>query len=336
MRKVLLGFAVLLVICAGLYLHFRQSKAPLEVAFAANREITLQSTTAQVREPVATVNFGDRLEILQRFQDQVEVRTMTGVTGWVNGRELLSADLWQRAADLARKAGEMPLQAVGHTKTLTNVHVEPGRESPRIQQLGKASRVEILERSVVVVPSAPNPGGGEGAGNTPGEPKREDWWLVRTRSAEKKSAADLAGWLLGKYVELDLPRPLGDLVSTSGVRAVGWQELNFVADPSSGKKWQYLVLGIHGPEGQPCDFTMLRVYTWGVHRQRYETAFIDGKVCGKYPVKLIQPSGGTGDVTFSFEDIGKGAPEERIYRMHQTIVRRVKENGAPAPRKHPR
>jgi hypothetical protein len=336
MRKVLLGFAVLLVICAGLYLRFRQSKAPLEVAFAANREVILQSTTAQVREPVATVNFGDRLEILQRFQDQVEVRTMTGVTGWVNGHELLSADLWQRAADLARKAGEMPLQAVGHTKTLTNVHVEPGRESPRIQQLGKASRVEILERSVVVVPPAPNPGGGEGAGNTGGEPKREDWWLVRTRSTEKKGAADLAGWLLGKYVELDLPRPLGDLVSTSGVRAVGWQELNFVADPSSGKKWQYLVLGIHGPEGQPCDFTMLRVYTWGVHRQRYETAFIDGKVCGKYPVKLIQPSGGAGDVTFSFEDIGKGAPEERIYRMHQTIVRRVKENGAPAPRKHPR
>lgn len=130
MRKVLLGFAVLLVICAGLFFRFHHSQPPVEVAFAANREVTLQSTTAQVREPVATVNFGDRLEILQRFQDQVQVRTTKGVTGWVSGHELLSADLWQRAADMMQKAGEIPVQAVGHTKTLTNVHVDSG-EIPR-------------------------------------------------------------------------------------------------------------------------------------------------------------------------------------------------------------
>jgi hypothetical protein len=338
MRKVLLGFAVLLVICAGLFFRFRHSQPPVEVAFAANREVTLQSTTAQVREPVATVNFGDRLEILQRFQDQVQVRTTKGVTGWVSGHELLSADLWQRAADMMQKAGEIPVQAVGHTKTLTNVHVDSGRDSPRIQQLGKGTSVEIVERSVVAAPSSQNAAGGEGARSTGEEPKKEDWLLVRTRSAEKKGAVDLAGWLLGKYVQLDLPRPLGDLVSTSGMRAVGWQALNFVADPSSGKKWQYLVLGAHGPEGQPCDFSMLRVYTWGVRRQRYETAFIDGKVCGKLPVKVIQPSGGAADVTFAFQDIGEGAPKERTYRMHQTIVRRVKENVATAtvPRKHTR
>ena len=48
------------------------------MAYAANRQVTLWDTTAQVRSPVATVNFGDRLQILDRFGDEVEVRTAAG------------------------------------------------------------------------------------------------------------------------------------------------------------------------------------------------------------------------------------------------------------------
>src|SRR5277367_6494814 len=47
----------------------------------------------------------------------------------------------------------------------------------------------------------------------------------------------------------------------------------------------------HGPEGQPCDFTALRVYTWGKQKERYETAFVESDVCGKFPILKSRAAG---------------------------------------------
>lgn len=331
MRKILLGTALLLVACVAAYLRFHQSSAPMEIAYAGNRQVELKSTTAQVRSTITTVNFGDRLEVLERFQDQVKVRTSTGLVGWVNDRDLLSADLWQKAHDLDAKTAAMPTTAHGHTRVLTNLRIAPGRDMPRVRQLTKAVPVDLFERQPVEVPSAAaaaKSGDQDEGATEPPEAKKEDWWLVRARSGDQNGNS---GWIVGRFVTLDVPSPLPDYASSAGIRIVGWFELNRVKDASGNAKSQYLVLGAHGPEGQPCDFTMLRVYTWGAQRQRYETAFVESKVCGRLPLQLVQ-SPAAGDTTFKYQDIGNGTPEERVYRMHQTIVRRVKQDGAPAPR----
>lgn len=331
-RKILLGSAVLLVVCVAGYLRLRHTSPPLELAYAGNRQIALMSTTAQVRSTIATVNFGDRLEVLERFQDQVKVRTTAGQVGWVNEHDLLTADLWQKAHDLDAKTATMPAVAHGHTRVLTNLRIAPGRDMPRVRQLSKSVPVELFERQPVEVPKSAasrSTDQDEGAIEPP-QAKKEDWWLVRAHSANEDA---IAGWIVGRFVTLNVPAPLPDYASSAGMRIVGWFELSRVKDLSGNAKSQYLVLGTHGPEGQPCDFSMLRVYTWGVKRERYETAFVDSSVCGRLPLRLAQ-SPATGDSTFEFQDISKGAPEERTYRMHQTIVRRVKQAGAPAPPKH--
>jgi hypothetical protein len=334
MRKILLGSALLLVVCFAAYLRSHHSGAPLEFAYAGNRQVTLMSTTAQVHTPVATVNFGERLEVLERFQDQVKVRTTTGLVGWISERELLSADLWQKARDLDAKTRAMPAMAHGHTKVLTNLHIAPGRDTPRVRQLAKAVPVEFYERQPVEVANlaatAKSSEQEEGA-NQATVVKKEDWWLVRAHSDEEH---EISGWILGRFVSLDIPAPLLDYASSAKMRIVGWFELNRVKGTSGDAKPQYLVLGAHGPEGRPCDFTMLRVYTWGIQRQRYETAFVDNKVCGRPPITITHPSGVPADTQFAFQDIGGSDPEERIYRMHQTIVRRIKQDRLQALRKH--
>ena len=88
---------------------------------------------------------------------------------------------------------------------------------------------------------------------------------------------------------------------------------------------QYLLLGTHGPEGQPCDFTALRVYTWGKQKERYETAFVESNVCGKFPILKSQTAGPEADLTFTFLDYSNGAADRRTYQMHQTIVRLAKD-----------
>jgi hypothetical protein len=353
-RKVLLGTALLMVLIVALYARFHHSTPPLETAYAGSRAVTLYSTSAQVREPVTTVNFGDRLEVLQRFQNQVKVRTSTGLVGWTEEGDLLSADLWQTLKDLETKSAAMPVVARGHTRVLSNLHIEPGRDSPRVRQLNKDIPIEMMARHPELVsPAAISSSEGESAdapaseaakpaerkagsksnarksserdSNEKPEPKKEDWWLVRAHIADQTV---LAGWLLGRFVELDVPSPLPDYATSAGMRIVAWTELNRVPSESGKPVTQYLLLGTHGSEGQPCDFTALRVYTWGKQKDRYETALVESNVCGKLPIQRLQSAGPEADITFSFLDSSNGAPERRTYQMHQTIVRRVNDGSA--------
>jgi hypothetical protein len=162
--------------------------------------------------------------------------------------------------------------------------------------------------------------------------KKEDWWLVRAKTPDEGAQS---GWLLGRFVELDVPSPLPDYASSAGMRIVAWFELNHVTDASGAQKPQFLLVGTHGAEGQACDFTLLRVYTWAVKHERYETAFIESDVCGKLPIQITRGSAPGADAFFSFHDLSGTGSAERKYRLVQTVVRRVTEDGE-APRKHKR
>jgi hypothetical protein len=333
MRKLLLGFVLVLAVSMAAYLWLHRSRRPLDVAYAANRQITLWNSTAQVREPVAVAGYGDRLDVLGRFQDQLKVRTTAGITGWTTQANVLSADFWQKAQELEKRTAGLPVEARGHTGVLSNLRLGPGRESARISQLSKGIPVELFVRQAVEVPpQSPAAGEQSETGGEPAAAKKEDWWLVRAHVPDEGT---LSGWVLGRFVDLYVPAPLPDYASAARMRIAAWFEVNHAADASGNAKPQYLVVGTRGPEGQPCDFTLLRVYTWSEQRQRYETAFVESDVCGKLPVKITQPAARGGDVTFAFEDWSKGTPLQRTYRMRENIVRRVKEGGsAPTAEKH--
>jgi len=199
------------------------------------------------------------------------------------------------------------------------------------------------------------------------KPKREDWFLV-LRAGEatasndgkpssendpakrKPSSEDLvsggpvgtqsgpgdanglvgpvAGWVLARFIELDLPGPVRDYATSADLRVVAWFELNRVPDGSGGEAPQYLVAGSRGAEGQPCDFTMLRVYSWGIARKRYETAYIESNLCGRLPIRVFANAKGP---EFRFSEAGDGGAE-RTYVMQATSVRRVKDAVSPPAR----
>ena len=135
----------------------------------------------------------------------------------------------------------------------------------------------------------------------------------------------VAGWVLARFIELDLPDPVKDYASSADLRVVAWFELNRVPDASRGEVPQYLVAGSKGAEGSPCDFSMLRVYTWGVARKRYETAYVESDLCGRLPIHI---STGAKGPQFQFPDVDEGGAPRR-YEMYQTTVRRVKDSARP-------
>jgi hypothetical protein len=318
MRRALMIIAVVaLAILAGgaAWWHYRPQPPQFEHAVVGQGRVTLWSSTAEVRENLATLHYGDSVEILAKYGDAVKARTSAGVVGWLEDRELLFKDVWGHANELIVRARSMPVQARGHTKALSNLRLDPGRNGVRVVQLGRDARVEMLERRVEDVPGAPAKDGAAGAR------KREEWWLVRAQVPELGEAA---GWLLGRFVQLDAPAPLPDYATAAAMRIVAWYELNHVMDPEGGAHPQYLVAGVAGGENLDCDFTVLRVFTWGNQRQRYETAYVESNLCGRLPIRVNAAGAPGGDSSFHFVVVdGARGSEELTYNMRQTIVRRA-------------
>jgi hypothetical protein len=139
-------------------------------------------------------------------------------------------------------------------------------------------------------------------------------------------AGPVAGWVLARFIDLDLPDAVKDYASSADLHVVAWFELDRVADGSGGEAPQYLVAGSRGVEGSPCDFTMLRVYTWSIARKRYETAYVESDLCGRLPIQITAGAKGP---EFQFPDVDQGGAK-RMYGMYQTSVRLIKDRIAQA------
>ena len=344
MRRKLLIAVPLLGIVTILAWIFRPRREVLGEAFVSERTVTLWSSVAQVRQPLSELHYGERVDVLARRNDNVKVRTGNAAIGWVDGRLLMDPPLWQRSVKLLAQVKLMPVQARGRTKVSTNLRVEPGRTEPRLYQFSRGVPVEIVGRATADWVQASEEKESEGEGE---ETKKEDWFLVRglatrppgetaARAAETNTTTQpgdltvpISGWVIARFIDLDLPDAVREGASSANLRPLAWFELNRVSDPS-GDKPQYLMAAARGPEGQACDFTSLRVYTWYVKRSRYETAYIENDLCGQMPINVGK--GPKGEPEFRFH-VMDGNKEERIYRLNQTVVRRVREPGGKPARR---
>ena len=343
-RKLLIAVPLLCIVVLAAW-YFRPKHELLGEAYVGERSATLWSSVAQVRQPLDTLHYGDRVDVVARRNDSVKVRTAAGELGWVDGRYLMDPALWQRSVKLLKQVTGMTVQGHGRTKVPTNLRVAPGRTEPRLYQFGRGVPVEIVGRAaadwVQVSDEKENP-------SAPEDTKKEDWYLIRgiatrppgesnTRASENTTtqpgdqSVPIAGWVIARFLELDLPDAVREETNSANIRTIAWFELNRVSDPS-GDKIQYLVMGTKGPEGQPCDFTTTRVYTWNIRKERYETAFIENDLCGQLPVSVGKSP--KGDPEFRFRQMD-GNHEERVYRLIQTVVRRIREDGDTA-KKSPR
>jgi len=336
MKRKLLVAVPLLCMVALLAWLFRPKHESIGQAYISERSVTLWSGIAQVREQMGVLLYGDHVDVLARRNDYVKVRNSAGLTGWVDARYLMEPELWQRTEKLLQQSKSMTVQARGRTKVPTNLRVAPGRTEHRVYQFSRGAPVEILGRAVA--DWVQNPEEKESSAE-PETSKKEDWFFVRAvatrppgEGSVRNSAATtttqpgdqtvpIAGWVVARFVSLDLPDAVRDGTNAANVRAIAWFELNRVKDPE-GEHPQYLVAGTRSSEGQPCDFTTLRVFTWNQKKARYETAFIENNLCGALPITLSKDLKGEPEFRFHTMD---GPKEDRVYRLIQTVVRRIRD-----------
>jgi len=271
----------------------------LEAAFVLADRLEVFNSPARVRVRVATAKTGDRVEILERSRDWVRVRLADEKVGWTGAAGLIDVETHNRGRQLlAELQDELP-QAAGHLATVANLRLEPSRDAPQLDQLSPNQSLEVFGRRIVERPPQPNAPASAPA-------LREAWYLVR--------AGSRAGWLLGRFVSLDIPDAISMYAQSANL--VAWLVLNTVEDDGRQVP-QYLAADRSG--SQEVDFTRIRVFTWWLARQHYATAYVESNLNGFFPIR-VRKREGVPHFRLRLED-RKGNRFQKVYAMHGTIVR---------------
>jgi hypothetical protein len=329
MRRAFLIVLVLGIIAAVMVREVRlHRKPPMELAYVGLQGASIWNSTAEVRAAVANLSYGEPVQIFQRDGDHALIQTKTGLRGWVSSDSLLSSGLWHAAALLNQETEGRPVQARGDTRARSNIHIRPGRQWEVISSAPGGTTVEIFAREATANVGRPSP-----RGSSSDSSNLEDWYLVR---ANVKTATQISGWVLGRLISLDLPEPLPEYQSSEHINVVAWFEINRSVDSTGAVKPEYLLMGTRDGEGRPCDFTLVRVFTWSPKRHRYETGFIERGLCGSLPVQVVPATTPGGKARFSFSNVGLKGRESRQYEMTLTTVHRINSGAGEATKRRER
>lgn len=306
--------ALLLVGCGG---GDSERSPVIAVAYAGPATLKLRQDIPLKSPLAATVKHGDRLEIVGRRRRFIKVRTSFGAEGWTEENLLLNEDEMADLTELSEKARPLPSHGIALTFDALNVHTQPARQAPSFAQVNQGDKMEVLAQVVMprtapsrppLIPPAPKPQKrvkkpkeskippvpkpvppGPPANwlelsktnlppDPPPEPKpvpTDSWTLVRLKSGR-------AGWVLSRRLFMAIPDEVAQYAE--GHRITSYFSLGEVRDEDKVKHhWLWTTMGSSAPD---YDFDSFRVFIWNVRRHRYETAYIERRLKGYFPVKL--------------------------------------------------
>jgi hypothetical protein len=318
---------------------------------------------------VATTKHGQKLEVVQIRRRFVRVRTEDGKTGWTEMRNLLNPEQVEALRSLAKSAKDLPAQGQATVYESLNIHTEPSRTSTSFYQIRQGMKVDVVDQRIVErndnpptpaiqikkpvrrvkkkaepkIPPPPRPPAPLppenwrelSVSNLPPPPPEEetaasrraarakqpvleDWSLVRTPDGK-------AGWALTRNLVMAIPDEVAQY--SEGARITSYFALAEVQDGDE-KKHHWLWTTLREP-GAPYQFDSFRVFIYMARRHRYETAYIERRVEGYYPVE-VTPGG-----TPKFSLILRG-PDGNLYRKFYVLegynVRKIGEQPYQMPK----
>ena len=143
-------------------------------------------------------------------------------------------------------------------------------------------------------------------------PPMDDWYLVRTRDRK-------AGWVLARQISMSIPDEVAQYAE--GHVITGYLSLG--KDERAGKDnwlWTTRASGM-----QDYDFDSFRVFVWSTKRSRYETAYIERNVRGRFPIEAQGSSGDGSAFSVVLED-KDGQVYKRTYAFSGYRVKMVSKS----------
>lgn len=290
-------------------------------AYAGPGSLKLRQDIALQSPVVATLNHGDRLEILQRRRRFVKVRAAGHAEGWTDERLLLSPAEVAGLRQLSEQTKSAPSQGVATSYDTINIHTAPDRQSPSYLQMKEGEKVDVIGRRVAprttpvptrAAPPPPKPKTRKQAAKErkakevvppppkPPAPQAPPDWVQLSRLGAAPAPAvisepqpvPLDDWSLvrnaagqsGWVLTRRLTMAIPDEVAqyAEGRRITSYFSLGETRDGKIVKpSWLWTTVE-HGL--QPYDFDSFRVFVWSLRHHRYETGHIERNLKGFFPV----------------------------------------------------
>ena len=341
-------FATIFLALVTIGCKSQSDRAPvIGVAYAGPATLTLRQEINPRSAAAGTAHHGERLELIQQRRRFFKVRNGKGEEGWTDERLLLTTEEIARLQRFNQQARTMPSQGLSTSYQPLNIHTEPSRFSPSFVQVKAGERFDVLSHEAaprrapprkplvaaapkiaalkkpakapkIPPPAAPPPPRPPedwlalSKTNLPPEEEKEikeaepmdDWSLVRTASGQ-------SGWVLTRLLFMAIPDEVAQYAE--GRRITSYFPLGETRDGGEVKKiWLWTTIE---QSLQPYDFDSYRVFVWSLRHHRYETAYIQRRVTGYFPV-LVEPPGFSVCVNAAV-----GRRVRRVYSLNGIAVR---------------
>lgn len=122
------------------------------------------------------------------------------------------------------------------------------------------------------------------------QPPSDDWYLVRTRDGK-------AGWVLARQISLSIPDEVAQYAE--GHVITGYLSLGKTGAKDKENEKDNWLWTTTSSGAQAYDFDSFRVFVWSTKKSRYETAYIERNVKGRYPIESAQSAPGGESARFS-------------------------------------
>lgn len=281
-----------------IYVPAKRREAAVEVAYVVPDALPVVDTTAVIRRVLVTYHSGQAVRVAARIGEWAKLDLPGGQTGWVKQKELIGGAAYDEGQALLKGLEQRQAQANGHTNEAVNLHLSPSRRTLKLGEFNAGQHVKIYDRRLVAKSVE--------SGSPAGPSATDVWYLV--------SGGGRGGWILGRFVDLDIPAGLS--AYAQGVNMVAWLRLDTVND--GGRQVpQYLAADRIGVEN--FDFNHIRVFTWWVKRHKYVTAYVESGAKGYFPI-IVTHNGGVPYFRLRLVD-DQGDKFQKIYGLYDTIVR---------------
>jgi hypothetical protein len=294
---------------------------PIAEAFAGPMSLNLRRELAQRAEVTATVQHGDRLDILQYHRRFVKVRTAKGAEGWTDTSLLLKPAQMSRLRNSAQQASKRSSLGAATPFDLLNVHIDPHRQSPSFYLLQESEMADVID-SRLVPRMEYTPGKTPAEEDAPPGTPIDSWTLVRLNDGRP-------GWVLSRLIMMAIPDEVAQYAE--GHHITSYFSLGTVKDRGQPKHhWLWTTT----PNRlQPADFDSFRVFVWNARRHRYETTHIERGLAGYFPVNVSTVEGA---VRFALSFRGRDKQLlRRTYEFRDLKVRLVAKSPWHPPEPEP-
>ncbi len=309
--KSLKVFLVVLLLAAGgaayyFFVYLPAHPKIHETAYVLPSSVPLIDSRAEIHNVIESLKGGERVEILSEDNNWAHLRLPDGKRGWVETQYLMDSETYEGGQRLQKELEGIPVQAMGHTSYDVNLRLAPSRDGSLLERLSRNQSLRVFGRRLV----PRSAGGAEGPASTaetaPASSALDAWYLVE--------AGSRAGWVLGKLVTLDIPQ--GISAYAQNYNMVAWLVLNTV-DDNGRQVPQYVAADREGTE--ECDFTHIRVFTWGAKEGQYATAYVESNLKGSFPIQ-VDHSDGVAEFRLRLVD-AKDRKIQKVYKLVDKVVR---------------